>query len=110
MPGSLFYSDPSITANFIAVCKEVVARYCQDISVMAWETGNELELPDSSGPPPAEWTIAVAAAIKGVLNQPLCKNSRQLVIDGSFGSVHGWSDQVLADPNIDGFTGHCKDY
>jgi endo-1,4-beta-mannosidase len=120
LPGSHFYSDARIKANYIAVFKALLVRvnslsgisYCRDRTILAFETGNELELVDSSGPPPAEWTMSVAAYIQEIMNSSLCAAgepaSRPLLIDGSFGSVHGWSNNVLADPNIDGFTGHCK--
>ncbi len=93
-----FWKDPQIIADYKQTIQYVLTRtntltgvpYREDKSVMAWETGNEIN-------PPANWTREIAAYIKQV-------DPHHLVIDG-FNSAT-LRDEVLNIPETDVVTTH----
>ncbi|KAJ1559127.1 hypothetical protein HK405_011915, partial [Cladochytrium tenue] len=120
-----FYTDAGCVSNFLAVARTLAnrtntatgRRYCEEPAVLGWETGNELET-TTRGRVPANWTLAVAEAIREVLATvpasalpaSVTPGFQQLVIDGSFGTVTGWEDAVLQSDNVDMITGHYYQY
>lgn len=75
--------------------------YRDDTTIMAWETGNELNF--RGEPAPAQWTILIAKHLKS-----RCPN--HLVMDGSFSrnpsTQLSFRDQVLTCPDVDLFSYH----
>ena len=94
--GGNFYTNPRVIRDFKALVEQVLTRvntvtgvaYKDDPTILAWETGNELQ-----GVPKA-WTAEIAAWIKQLA-------PRQLVADGATHSVDS-----IDDPNIDMVTDH----
>lgn len=97
-PPEAFWTDEQVIADFETTVRHVVGRvntrtgvpYRDDPAILGWETGNELDSPPA-------WTARIAALIKEL-------DPNHLVIDGR--SLHGVSDESLADPNIDVVTTH----
>lgn len=91
-----FYTDPQIIADFKDVITYVMNRtnvytgipYKDDKAILAWETGNELDSPDS-------WISEIVQHIK---SQQPC----QLILDGNYGV----SESSLNNPNIDIVSNH----
>lgn len=77
---SQFYTNADVITDFKEYIGTLINRtntytnvtYGNDATVMAWETGNELD------DPPANWTDSIASYIKALAPS-------QLVMDGSYG-------------------------
>jgi hypothetical protein len=88
-----FWTDEQVIADFEATVRHVLTRvntrtgvaYRDDPTVLAWETGNELDCPPA-------WTRRIAAFIKSL-------DGRHLVLDG--GSWRRIEPASLDDPNVD---------
>lgn len=97
-PPEDFWTDPQLREDYLQTARFLInrrnsitgVRYRDDPTILAWETGNELDAP-------SEWTASVAASLKRM-------DSNHLVIDGR--SLHGVTPESLADPNIDVVTTH----
>jgi hypothetical protein len=97
-PREAFWSDPELIADFERTLEHVVLRrntltgqdYRDDPTILAWETGNELEAP-------WEWTARIAAALKRL-------DRAHPVIDG----VHSRfiRPEALSSPDIDILSTH----
>lgn len=105
-PNEVFYTDRELIDDFKKTITHVLTRvntitgipYAEDPTIMAWETGNELENPDA-------WLTEIAAHIKSLA-------PKQLLIDG-YNAIHyndapgviGKSqfprEASLNDPNVD---------
>jgi hypothetical protein len=93
-----FWSDPELIADFKKTIEHVVNRtnsitgipYKKDRAILGWETGNEIDATP-------EWTSEIAIYIKSL-------DKNHLVIDGR--SLHGVSQESLADPNVDAISTH----
>jgi hypothetical protein len=96
MSGDEFYTNPMLINAFKSLVKTILLRrntitgilYKDDPSILAIETGNELETFDFKRIP-GSWTLDIAKWIKSI-------DPNHLLIDGSFG-VHGWDEEVLKD-------------
>lgn len=94
--GSVFYTDSQLIQDFKDLVSYTLNRtnyytgiqYKNDPSILAWETGNELNAPDS-------WTADIAAYIKSI-------DTNHLVMDGKYGI----SVASLNNPNIDIVSNH----
>jgi mannan endo-1,4-beta-mannosidase len=92
-PPDAFWTDEQVIADFEQTIKHVLTRvnsrtgvaYRDDSTILAWETGNELDCP-------ASWTRRIAAYIKSL-------DGKHLVLDG--GSWRRIQPESLEDPNID---------
>ncbi len=92
-----FYSDPELQRSFRDLVRTLVTRvntvtgvaYCDDPTILAWESGNELR------DDPEEWVCALAAYVKQLA-------PRQLFQDGHCGP----REKVVADANVDLLTNH----
>jgi hypothetical protein len=92
-PPDAFWNDEQVITDFEATIKHVLTRvnsrtgvaYRDDPTILAWETGNEVDCPHS-------WTRRIAAYIKRL-------DGKHLVIDG--GSWRRIQPESLDDPNID---------
>jgi hypothetical protein len=92
-----FWTDPQITADFKETIRFILTRtntltgvrYCDDKSVLCWETGNELQCP-------AAWTREIAAYIKSL-------DTNHLVMDGD---ASGLRPASLAVSEVDIVTTH----
>lgn len=71
-------------------------KYKNDPTILAWETGNELDYLGSRVP--SEWTLDITKYIKSL-------DTNHLIIDGSNGAL-GWDNSVLSDSNIDIYSNH----
>ncbi len=99
-----FWTDRQLIDDFKKTIEYVVnrrniytgIRYKEDKSILAWETGNELQSP-------AEWTSEIAGYIKQI-------DGNHLIIDGFHTSV--LRDESINDPAIDVVTTHhyAKDF
>lgn len=95
-PSGSFYTNAQIKQDFKDTINYVVnrvnsytgVRYKDDKAILAWETGNELQPPDS-------WTSEIAAYIKSV-------DPNHLIMDGKFGI----SSASLTNNNIDIVSNH----
>lgn len=105
-PNEVFYTDRELIEDFKKTITHVLTRvntitgipYAEDPTIMAWETGNELENPD-------EWLTEIASQIKSLA-------PKQLLIDG-YNAIHyndapgviGKSqfprEASINDPNVD---------
>jgi mannan endo-1,4-beta-mannosidase len=93
-----FWTDRQLIDDFKQTIRYVVNRrntltgelYRDDRAILGWETGNELDAPQA-------WTAEIAAYLKEL-------DPNHLVIDGR--SLHGLSEDSLADPNVDVVTTH----
>jgi mannan endo-1,4-beta-mannosidase len=119
-----FYRDPDVRRGFEDLVRFLVLRnntetgvlYRDDPTILAWETGNELDYDDDGGttttgpgsaaaaalPTGAEmdaWTSDLAAYIKA-------RDPNHLVLDGRQLRNRDVSPRALADPNIDIITDH----
>ena len=108
---SQFFTDPQLIQDFKDVLKFMLLRkntingivYKDDVTILAWQTGNELG--GWGGPsPPASWTIEMANYIKGIAPD-------NLVADGSFGALNARGEdrfraEALRHPNVDMFSNH----
>ena len=92
-----FWTDPQLIADFKDTIRFVLTRtnalsgvrYCDDKSVLCWETGNELFSP-------VPWTREIAAYIKSL-------DTNHLVMDGFDRALR---PEVLAMPEVDIVTTH----
>ncbi len=92
-PPDAFWADEQVIADFEATIRHVLTRvntrtgvaYRDDPAILAWETGNEVDCPQS-------WTRRIAATIKSL-------DGKHLVLDG--GSWRRVQSESLDDPNID---------
>lgn len=92
-----FWTDPQLIADFEEMVRYVLprtntltgVRYCDDKSILCWETGNELRGPSS-------WTKTIAAFIKSI-------DKNHLVMDGYDTGIR---PEVLAMPEVDIVTTH----
>jgi mannose/cellobiose epimerase-like protein (N-acyl-D-glucosamine 2-epimerase family) len=88
-----FWSDPQLIADFKESVRFVLTRvntrtgvsYRDDPTILAWETGNELECPH-------EWTRQVAAYVKGL-------DRNHLVLDGRRAEI--LDRESIENPYID---------
>jgi Cellulase (glycosyl hydrolase family 5) len=107
--GGDFYTTPQVVSDFKALIERVLNRvntitgvaYKDDPTILAWETGNELQKT------PIAWTTDMAAWIKQ-------KAPKQLVADGANGRLE-CIVASLSDPNVDLVSNHYyegggKDY
>jgi len=93
-----FWTDPQLIADFERTIRFVLlrtntltgVRYCDDKSILCWETGNELSSP-------ASWTHEIARYIKSI-------DQNHLVMDGVDGGR--LRPGSLSDPDIDIVTTH----
>ena len=93
-----FWTDPQLIADFEQTIHFILTRtntitgvrYCDDKSVLCWETGNEL------ASPPA-WTREIARYLKSL-------DTNHLVMDG-FNTAH-LRDESLEMPDVDIVTTH----
>jgi len=95
-------------ADFLSVVTMALNRYNtvsglrwgDDPAIMAIETGNELGSWNDV-PPPADWTLEVAALVKKLA-------PKALFIDGTLigGARNRWPVSVLSSPNVDIFSDH----
>ncbi len=96
-----FWTDQEVMGDYQQIVTQVVQRvntvtgirYCDDPTILAWETGNELKASD-------EWTRQMAAHIKHL-------DPHHLVIDGAMRPTV--SQASLDDPNIDWVQTHHYD-
>lgn len=99
-----FFMDPLLRQQFKEIISSILDRensltgikYKNDPTILAWETGNELEFND--GRVPADWTLEISKHIKLL-------DTNHLVIDGSNG-FFGWDPAVLSDSSIDIYSNH----
>lgn len=93
---ALFYYSPTVIGDFEAYISVLLNRvnrytgvaYKDDPTILAWETGNELD-------PPVSWTNTISTYLKQ-------QDPQHLVIDGTYG-VNG---AALALPNVDLYSDH----
>ena len=96
-PKNDFWTNPQLIADYEDLARHVLTRinsltgvrYCDDKSILCWETGNELRGPSS-------WTKTVAAFIKTV-------DTNHLVMDGFDGGIRA---DILDCPAVDIVTTH----
>ncbi|KAI7938937.1 hypothetical protein MJO28_014516 [Puccinia striiformis f. sp. tritici] len=81
-------------------------RYGDDDTILAFETGNELNWGDSKHiifqrPPPAKWTLEIAEHLKSLA-------PKTLVMDGSYSRKNSsfWEKSVLESTSVDLFDYH----
>ena len=97
-PARQFWSDQQLIDDFKQTIRYVVNRrntltgqpYRDDPTILAWETGNELDATPA-------WTDEIAAYLKQL-------DPNHLVIDGR--SLHGIPSASLDNPNVDILTTH----
>jgi hypothetical protein len=93
-----FWTDPQLISDFEQTIKFILTRtntitgvrYCDDKSILCWETGNEIYSP-------AEWTREIAHYIKSL-------DTNHLVMDGFNAST--LRDESLEIPDVDIVTTH----
>ena len=93
-PKEAFWTDSMLIADFKKTIAHLVTRvntltgvpYKDDKAILAWETGNELEVQDFS------WTREIAGYIKSL-------DKNHLVLEGTHRQAI--QDEALSDPNID---------
>ena len=96
LPVADFYTNETVVAAFKRYIFHLLnhtnryngKRYCEDDTVMAWETGNELF-------PPANWTADIAKFLKSIAPD-------QLVLSGRYGI----NIEELGIPEVDLFSDH----
>lgn len=96
-PKDAFWTDPQLIGDFEATIRYVLnrtntltgVRYCDDKSILCWETGNELDSPLS-------WTKTISSFIKDI-------DTNHLVMDGYAGAIR---PEVLEMPDVDIVTTH----
>jgi hypothetical protein len=92
-----FYTNSQVIDDFKKYISTLLAHvnrytgvaYKNDPTIMAWETGNELQ-------PPSRWTQLIAAYIKSV-------DSHHLVMDGNYGI----DPNALSTPTVDIYSDHA---
>jgi mannan endo-1,4-beta-mannosidase len=92
-----FWTDPQLIADFKQTIYFVLTRtntltgvrYCDDKSILCWETGNELQSP-------ASWTREISRYIKSL-------DTNHLVMDGNTGGIRSGSLDI---PDVDIVTTH----
>jgi hypothetical protein len=93
-----FWTDPELREDFKKTIDFIINRtntvtgikYLDDMAILAWETGNELEsLP--------EWVADIAAYIRGL-------DKNHLIIDGFHSNM--LRESLISDPNISLVTTH----
>ena len=93
-----FWTDPQLIADFEQTIRFILTRtntvtgirYCDDKSILCWETGNEVDSP-------ATWTREIAHYVKSL-------DSNHLVMDGFNSAV--LRDASLEIPDVDIVTTH----
>ncbi|KAJ3315788.1 hypothetical protein HDU76_002089 [Blyttiomyces sp. JEL0837] len=108
--GDLFFTNPLAINAFKSVISYILNRkntvngvlYKQDPAILTWETGNELCVDSTNGPPPGSWTNDIAKFIKSI-------DSNHLVMDGTYGYQGGWDQSALTSTYIDIFSNHYYD-
>ena len=98
--GGDFFTTRQVIDDYKALLRRILTRvntvnglaYRDDPTILAWETGNELQKV------PAAWTAEIAACMKETA-------PRQLVADGANGSLAS-----ADDPNVDLLTGHYYEF
>ncbi|KAJ3012657.1 hypothetical protein HKX48_006166 [Thoreauomyces humboldtii] len=105
-PNDFFTNRPVIDA-FKSVVGQLLNRnntvtgvlYKNDPTILAFETGNELE--NNGAQVPSSWTSEIAAYIKS-------QDANHLVMDGSFtkNGVQSWAPEILQNSNIDIYSNH----
>jgi hypothetical protein len=96
LPPEAFWTDEQVVADFLLTVDFLVdrvntvtgVRYADDPTILAWETGNELDAPTA-------WTEQVAAHLKAL-------DPNHLVMDGHYGV----DPNVLANPDVDIVSNH----
>lgn len=99
-----FFTSDILRSQFKEVISTILNRvnslngikYKDDPTILAWETGNELDYREERVP--SEWTLEMATYIKSI-------DPKHLIIDGSNGAL-GWDPVVLSDSNIDIYSNH----
>lgn len=94
-----FYTDPVLMEDFKQVMDYVMnrvntltgVRYKDDPAILAWETGNELNLAP-------EWMTEVAAHYKSINSNQLLVSGNQMAPGHHYENI---SEEALDDPNID---------
>ncbi|KAJ3085466.1 hypothetical protein HK102_014134 [Quaeritorhiza haematococci] len=103
-----FWEDREVIEDFKHLVSYVLCRvntvtgvaYRDDPAVLCWQLGNEYGSWEDA-PPPASWTLEIAAHIKNV-------DPNHLVMDGMIAGHHQrrWPKDVLSSPLIDIITNH----
>jgi hypothetical protein len=91
-----FYTDAQVIDDFKQVITVLMnrvntytgIRYTEDKAILAWETGNELDSPDT-------WTAEIVTHMRA-------QNPKQLILDGKYGI----SEASLENPDIDIVSNH----
>jgi hypothetical protein len=97
-PQEAFWTDPQVIADLKTTIKFLITRkntftgtlYRDDKTILAWETGNELEAPYL-------WTKEIAAYIKSL-------DTNHLLAEGT--NARSLSNDAIEDPHIDILTTH----
>ncbi|KAL8293149.1 hypothetical protein RQP46_000843 [Phenoliferia psychrophenolica] len=99
-----WWTDHEMIESFKLIIDKLVNRvnsingrkYGEDPTILAWETGNEMNR-NGYGAAPAEWTLKIAKHLKS--------RARQLVMDGSFARTDNrescFPKAVLESPDVD---------
>ena len=79
-------------------------RYGADPTILAWETGNELQYSlRGNKPPPGDWTVEIARHLKSLA-------PRTLVLDGSFAKADSveksFAPEALKAKEVDAISYH----
>lgn len=111
-PFARFYDHPDVVQGFHDFVTFIVTRvntvngiaYRDDPTILAWETGNELDYDDiKDGVPTSaameQWTADMAALLKGL-------DPNHLVVDGRLLRSRAVSPAALSDSNIDIISDH----
>jgi endo-1,4-beta-mannosidase len=109
-----FFTDPIVIDSFKQLITQYLnrinritgIRYGDDSTVLAWQTGNEMNLTGTGRkPPPGTWTVDIAQHLKS-----LAPNT--LVMDGSYARTEtddpksAYAPEVLTSPHVDILSSH----
>lgn len=111
---SQFYSDATVKTNFKAFISTVLnhvnaytgVKYKNDPTILAFETGNELDNGTVSDAALTSWTDEISTHIK------VTEGAQQLVADGVYGLTSDWvtfATGRLVLPNVDLYSTHSYD-